>query len=71
MGVTVTKDEAKRRVDGILLGLAEGLTYRQIALKLFLCETTVKSIIGRLMNETGCVNATSLVAYALRNKIIE
>lgn len=51
----------------ILLQMARGATDREIASKMFLSATTVKSHIRSIFRKIGARNRTQAVAFALRN----
>ncbi|PKP53713.1 MAG: DNA-binding response regulator [Bacteroidetes bacterium HGW-Bacteroidetes-1] len=50
--------------------LAEGLSNREIAEKLFVSERTIVGHKSNLMSKTGTKNTVSLLAYSIRNKLI-
>ncbi|SEJ03535.1 regulatory protein, luxR family [Dyadobacter koreensis] len=54
----------------VLLWMVEGLSSKQIADKMYLSEHTVINHRRNMMDKTGISNATALVGYALRMKII-
>ena len=55
----------------ILRMVAEGLTSKQIADKLFLSVTTVNRHRTNIMKKTNIHDAVGLVKYAIRKKLIE
>jgi len=50
----------------VLTEIAAGLSNAEIATKLFVSETTVKTHINNLMAKTGSRGRAQLVAYAFR-----
>jgi DNA-binding CsgD family transcriptional regulator len=50
--------------------MAEGLTSKEIAQKLFIAEATVIIHRRRLMEKAGALNVASLIFFALRRGII-
>lgn len=54
----------------ILLEMTKGATDREIAAKLFLSPTTVKSHIHSIFGKIGVKNRTQAVAYVLQNGIV-
>ena len=54
----------------VLKLLAEELTSKQIAAKLFISERTVETHRKNLMRKTGANNAIGLVRYAYANKLL-
>ena len=59
-----------REVDVLRL-IAEGLSNREIASRLFLSEATVKSHINRLFAKTGVRDRAQAVQYAYRHRLAE
>lgn len=55
----------------VLKLVCEGYCNTDIAEKLFISHRTVDRHRSNLLSKTGCPNSTSLVMYAVRNKIIE
>ncbi|MDE5422508.1 response regulator transcription factor [Ancylomarina sp. DW003] len=55
----------------VLKLICEGYCNTDIAEKLFISHRTVDRHRSNLLSKTGCPNSTSLVMYAVRNKIIE
>ena len=51
--------------------ICKGFCNNDIAEKLFISNRTVERHRSNLLSKTGCPNATSLVMYAVKNKIIE
>jgi len=69
-----TKDELVKlthRELQVLLLICEGFCNNDIADKLFISQRTVDRHRANLLSKTSCRNATSLVMYAVKNKIIE
>lgn len=54
----------------ILQLLSEGLSNKEIAEVLYISERTVVGHKSNMLAKTGCKSAISLLAYALRNKLI-
>ncbi len=65
-------DEVKftAREKEILQLLSEGLSNKQIADVLYISERTVVGHKSNLLAKTGCKNAISLLAYAIRHKLV-
>jgi len=59
-----------REIDVLKL-LCKGLTNQEISDQLFLSTKTVETHKTRLLKKTNTKNSTSLIIYALKNKIIE
>ena len=55
----------------VLTLICEGFCNTDIAEKLFISHRTVDRHRSNLLSKTGCPNSTSLVMYAVKNKIIE
>ena len=55
----------------VLRLICEGYCNTDIAEKLFISHRTVDRHRSNLLSKTGCPNSTSLVMYAVKNKIIE
>jgi len=55
----------------VLKLICEGFCNTDIAEKLFISHRTVDRHRSNLLSKTGCPNSTSLVMYAVKNKIIE
>lgn len=66
------KDEVKltRREKEILQLLAEGLSNKEIGDILFVSERTVIGHKSNLLSKTGCKSTVSLLAYAIKNKLV-
>ncbi|HET9001376.1 MAG TPA: response regulator transcription factor [bacterium] len=60
-----------RRQFDILVELAKGSTYGQIASKFVVTEGTIKTHIHNILRKLGCHNRTQLVAYVLRKGLIK
>lgn len=75
----VTHDEKSSRVDiqltnrekEVLQFLAEGLSNKQIADKMFVSERTIVGHKSNILAKTGCKNTVSLLAFAIRNELIK
>ena len=53
-----------------MLGLvAEGLSNAEIAERLFVSHTTVKTHINQILRKTGCRNRAQAIVYAFRNQM--
>jgi DNA-binding NarL/FixJ family response regulator len=55
----------------ILVEMAKGSTYSQIANKFVVAEGTIKTHIHNILRRLDCHNRTQLVAYALRSGLIK
>lgn len=69
-----TKDELVKlthRELQVLRLICEGFCNNDIADKLFISQRTVDRHRANLLSKTSCRNATSLVMYAVKNKIID
>ncbi len=55
----------------VLRLVAQGLTNRQIAVKLYLGEGTVRNYVSSILGKIGVSNRAEAAAYAVRNKINE
>lgn len=60
-----------RREQEILLLLFEGLSNKEIGDRLFISERTVVGHKSNLMSKTGCKSTVHLLAYAIKNKLID
>ena len=65
-----TKLEFSDRLLEVLALIAEGLSNKEIADKLFISESTVGTHIMRLSKITNLHNRTQLAVYAVRHKLI-
>lgn len=63
---TITKEE----ID-IVKMLADGLTLTQVAIKKKTTKSTLATNMSFLRGRIGCTNMANLVAYFLRNKLID
>lgn len=54
----------------VLALLTEGLSNKEIADRLFVSERTIVGHKSNLMSKTNCKNTVSLIAWAMKNKII-
>lgn len=61
---------SKREMDVLKL-IAQGLSNEEIANKLNISTTTVRTHRANLITKTGCTNTASLVMYAIKNKLVE
>lgn len=64
--INVTKREKE-----ILQLMAEGLNNKEIADKLFVSERTIIGHKSNLLAKSGCKNTIGLLAYAIKNKMVE
>lgn len=55
----------------VLEWLAEGLSNKEIADRMFVSERTIVGHKSNLMAKTNCKNTVALLAYAIKNKLIE
>ena len=55
----------------VLKLICDGYSNAQIAEQLFISHRTVDRHRSNLLSKTGCKNSTSLVMYAVKNKIVE
>ncbi len=55
----------------VLAKVAEGLTNRQIAVKLFLGEGTVRNYVSSVLQKIGAANRAEAAAYAVKHSINE
>jgi DNA-binding NarL/FixJ family response regulator len=60
-----------RRQFDVLVELAKGSTYGQIASKFVVAEGTIKTHIHNIFRKFGCHNRTQLVAHVLRKGLIK
>ncbi|HBX49530.1 MAG: hypothetical protein A2275_16595 [Bacteroidetes bacterium RIFOXYA12_FULL_35_11] len=60
-----------RREVEILNLLLEGLSNKEIADRLFVSERTIIGHKSNLLSKTGCKSTVHLLAYAIKNKLIE
>ncbi|HOY37762.1 MAG TPA: response regulator transcription factor, partial [Bacteroidales bacterium] len=68
--VSKTDFKLTRREKEILQLLAEGLSNKQIADKLFVSERTIVGHKSNLLLKTGCKSTISLLSYAIKNKLV-
>ncbi len=64
------QEELTLREKEILSLMAEGLSNRDIALKLFLSEGTIKNQVSAIYSKLGTSDRTKAVLLAMRNKLI-
>ncbi|MCF8371592.1 MAG: response regulator transcription factor [Bacteroidales bacterium] len=55
----------------ILQLLVEGLSNKEIADRLFVSERTIVGHKTNLLSKTGCKNTVNLLAYSIKNKLVE
>jgi DNA-binding NarL/FixJ family response regulator len=55
----------------VLALVAEGLTNRQIAVKLYLGEGTVRNYVSSVLSKIGASNRAEAAAYAVKHNIHE
>ena len=65
------QDKLTRREIDVLKLICVGLTNEEIADKLYISPKTVKSHKSHLLEKTKCKNVTTLILFALKNKIVE
>ena len=65
-----TLDSLTAQERRILLGLAEGLTNRQIGEQLFLAEKTVKNYVSNVLMKMGMERRTEAAVYAARHGVV-
>jgi DNA-binding NarL/FixJ family response regulator len=61
---------SKREIEVLKL-IAVGCTSEEVAGKLYISTSTVRTHRANLLNKTGCGNTASLVMYAIKNKFVE
>lgn len=66
-GSDPARDSLVSREREILLLIAEGLTNRQIASRLFLSEKTIKNYVSSILDKLGLTSRTQAAVYAARN----
>ena len=64
-------DTLSDRELGVLTAICQGLSTPQIADRLEISKRTVDAHRARILEKTGCNNTASLVAYAIKNKLVE
>jgi DNA-binding NarL/FixJ family response regulator len=62
-------DGLSAREGEVLALVAEGLSNAEIAERLFISRTTVKTHINQILRKTGCRDRPQAIVYALRNEI--
>ena len=55
----------------VLAHVADGKTNRQIAVKLYLGEGTVRNYVSSILSKIGASNRAEAAAFAVKNKISE
>lgn len=70
-GTKPEPDELTPRQFDILVEMAKGSTYGEIANKFVVTEGTIKTHIHNILRRLDCHNRTQLVAYALRKGLIK
>ena len=55
----------------ILVGICQGLSTQEIADRLFISKRTVDKHRANILEKSGCKNTASLVAYAIKNGLVE
>jgi DNA-binding NarL/FixJ family response regulator len=68
---TVDEINITPREQEVLELLAEGLSNKEIADRMFVSERTIVGHKSNLMAKTNCKNTVALLAYAIKNKLIE
>ena len=69
--LTETKEKLSKREIEVLKEIAMGLTNDEIAEKLNISATTVRTHRSNLLSKTNSNNTASLVMYAIKNKLID
>ena len=64
-------DALSDRELAVLTAICQGLSTPQIADLLEISKRTVDTHRARILEKTGCNNTASLVAYAIKNKLVE
>ena len=64
-------DALSDRELAVLTAICQGLSTPQIADRLEISKRTVDAHRARILEKTGCNNTASLVAYAIKNKLVE
>ena len=64
-------DALSDRELAVLTAICQGLSTPQIADRLEISKRTVDTHRARILEKTGCNNTASLVAYAIKNKLVE
>ncbi len=67
----VESEGLTQRQFDVVVELAKGSTYNQIASKFVVTEGTIKTHIHNIFRKLGCHNRTQLVAYVLRKGLIK
>jgi DNA-binding NarL/FixJ family response regulator len=62
-------DGLSPREGEVLALIAEGLSNAEIAERLFISRTTVKTHINQILRKTGCRDRPQAIVYAMRNEI--
>lgn len=68
---TINKLKITERELDVLKLLCQGMTNFEISEKLFLSPKTIETHKTRLLKKTGVKNSTSLILFALKNKLVE
>jgi DNA-binding NarL/FixJ family response regulator len=68
--VAVTPDLLSPREMGVLGLMAEGLTNRQIATRLWISEATVKSHVSHILAKLGRTDRTQAIVFAMRAGLV-
>ncbi|MBN2729062.1 MAG: response regulator transcription factor [Bacteroidales bacterium] len=70
-GLVKMKTDLTAREEDVLKGFAEGLSYKEIADKLFISPRTVETHKENIMKKLGLNTLADLIKYAIKNGIIE
>jgi len=65
-GIKLDKELFTEREMEIIASIAEGLTNKQVAAKLFISEGTVKNYISSILNKTDLNHRTQIAIYYLK-----
>jgi two-component system, NarL family, response regulator DevR len=68
-GHQASEDDLTERERSILLLVAEGMTNREIAARLFLSEKTVRNYVSIILQKMGLSNRTQVAAYVSRKRL--
>jgi DNA-binding NarL/FixJ family response regulator len=69
-GDTAIFDDLTERELEVLIAMADGLTNQEIAAKLFVAETTVKTHVGRVLAKMGARDRVQAVVAAYRHGLV-
>jgi DNA-binding NarL/FixJ family response regulator len=63
------KENLSRRESLVLRGVLEGLSNKEIGVRLALSESSVKAVLQKLFEKTGVRSRSQLVRYAIETQI--